>query len=307
MSIAAPLFSDEEAGGRNRHLRRFRRHRAGMLSAAGLVLLALFSLMAAPLAGLLGIDPGAADLLARYEPPSPQHWLGTDEAGRDELLRLMLGGQMSLLIGLAATGAASLIGLTVGLAAGYAGGRLDALLMRFTDGMIALPLLPLVIVLGAVDLTKLGFPVAFAQSQAAVARLIAIIALVEWTSLARVVRAGTLALKERDFVRAAWAIGAGPFHVLTRHVLPNLAGPVTVTATLTVGRVILFESVLSFLGVGIIPPAPSWGNMLTNAQELMTAAPALALWPGLLIFVTVILVNMVGEGMQHAFDVRSEN
>jgi peptide/nickel transport system permease protein len=133
-----------------------------------------------------------------------------------------------------------------------------------------------------------------------------IIALVEWTSLARVVRAGTLTLKERDFVRAAWAIGAGPFHVLTRHVLPNLAAPVTVTATLTVGRVILFESVLSFLGFGIVPPTPSWGNMLTNAQELMTAAPALALWPGLLIFVTVILVNMVGEGMQHAFDVRSD-
>jgi peptide/nickel transport system permease protein len=307
MSIAALLPRKTEAEGRKQRLRRFRRHRAGMLSAAGLALLILFSLMASPLGALLGIDPGAADLLARYEPPSLQHWLGTDEAGRDELVRLMLGGQMSLLIGLAATGLATLIGLSVGLAAGYAGGRLDAALMRITDGVIALPLLPLVIVLGAVDLTKLGFPAAFAQSPAAaVGRLVVIIALVEWTSLARVVRAGTLTLKERDFVRAAWAIGAGPFHVLTRHVLPNLAAPVTVTATLTVGRVILFESVLSFLGFGIVPPTPSWGNMLTNAQELMTAAPALALWPGLLIFVTVILVNMVGEGMQHAFDVRSD-
>jgi peptide/nickel transport system permease protein len=302
------LPREKEAEGRQQRLRRFRRHHTGMLSAAGLVLLALLSLMALPLAGLLGIDPDATDLLARYEPASALHWLGTDEAGRDELVRLMLGGQMSLLIGIAATGLASVIGLSVGLAAGHAGGRLDATLMRFTDGMIALPLLPLVIVLGAVDLTKIGFPATFAQSPAAaVGRLIVIIALVEWTSLARVARAGTLALKERDFVRAAWAIGAGPLHVLTRHVLPNLAGPVTVTATLTVGRVILFESVLSFLGVGIVPPTPSWGNMLTDAQELMTAAPALALWPGLLIFLTVVLVNMVGEGMQHAFDVRSDS
>lgn len=308
MSIAAPLSREIAVGVRQQRLRRFSRHRAGLLSAVGLALLVLFSLMASPLAALLGIDPGAVDLLARYAPPSPQHWLGTDEAGRDELVRLMLGGQMSLIIGLSATLLGSLIGLSVGLVAGYAGGRLDAVLMRFTDGVIALPLLPLLIVLGAVDLTKLGFSAGFAQSPAAgVARLIVIIALVEWTSLARVVRAGTLALKERDFVRAAWAIGAGPFHVMTRHVLPNLAGPVIVTATLTVGRVILFESVLSFLGFGIVPPTPSWGNMLTNAQELMTAAPALALYPGLLILVTVVLVNTAGEGMQHAFDVRSRS
>jgi peptide/nickel transport system permease protein len=307
MNLEVPLPCEKRAKGRQPRLRRFRSHRAGVLSAAGLALLALFSLMASPLAALLGIDPGAADLLARYEPPSSQHWLGTDEAGRDELVRLMLGGQMSLLISLSATGVASLIGLSVGLAAGHAGGRLDALLMRFTNGVIALPLLPLVIVLGALDLTKLGFPAAFTRSPAAgVVRLIVIIALVEWTSLAGVVRAVALALKERDFVRAAWAIGAGPFQVLTRHVLPNLVGSVTVTATLTIGRVILFEAVLSFLGVGVVPPTPSWGNMLTNAQELMTAAPALALWPGLLVFAAVVLVNMVGEGMQHAFDVRSE-
>jgi peptide/nickel transport system permease protein len=307
MSVAAgSLPRQMDAAGRRQRVRRFRRHRAGTLSAAVLLFLMVFSLMASPLAVLLGIEPDATDLLARYEGPSLQHFLGTDEAGRDEMVRLMAGGQMSLLIGFSATLLGSLIGLSVGLVAGYAGGGLDAALMRFTDGVIALPLLPLLIVLSAVDLTKIGFAEAFAQSPAAgVWRLIIIIALVEWPALARVARAGALALKERDFVRAAWAIGASPFRVMTRHVLPNLAGPVIVTATLTVGRVIMFESVLSFLGFGIVPPTPSWGNMLTGAQELMTAAPALAVYPGLLILLTIVLVNVVGEGMQHALDVRS--
>ncbi len=147
--------------------RRFRRHRAGMASLVVLALLVLFCLRAWPLSRALGIDPDAADLLSRFDPPSAQHWLGTDDAGRDELIRLMVGGQISLLVGLLATAAGSLIGLTIGVCSGYFGGRIDALLMRFTDGMIALPLLPLLIVLGAVDLTKLGFSAEFAHSGAA--------------------------------------------------------------------------------------------------------------------------------------------
>ena len=287
--------------------RRFRRHRAGMVSLTMLMLLVLFSLAAFPMQSLLGIDADATDLLTRFDPPSNQHWLGTDEAGRDELVRLMVGGQISLLVGLLATLVGGAIGLTIGILAGYFGGRADAILMRFTDGMITLPLLPLLIVLGAVDLTKLGFSAEFAHSGAAgFWRIVIIISIVDWTAIARIVRATTLSIKERDFVRAARASGAGPFYMMTAHVLPNIATPIIVAFTLTVGRVILFEAVLSFLGFGVAPPTPSWGNMLNNAQELLTTAPTLAIYPGLLIFVTVIAVNFLGDGLQHAFDPRSE-
>ena len=286
--------------------RRFLRHRAGVVSLGVLGVLVLFALAAIPMQRF-GWDPDATDLFARFDPPSAKHWLGTDEAGRDELIRLMVGGQMSLLVGVLATGIGGVVGLLIGVCAGYFGGRVDAVLMRFTDGMIALPLLPLLIVLGAVDLTKLGFSREFAHSGAAgFWRIIVIIAIVDWTAIARLVRAATIAIKERDFVRAARASGAGAGYVMTSHVLPNVATPIIVAFTLTVGRVILFESVLSFLGFGIVPPTPSWGNMLNNAQELVTSAPALAIYPGLLIFATVIAVNFLGDGLQHAFDPRSE-
>jgi peptide/nickel transport system permease protein len=270
-------------------------------------LLVLFVLAAFPMIWITGIDPDATDLLSRFDPPSAQHWLGTDDAGRDELIRLMIGGQISLLVGLLATVAGGLIGLVVGIVSGYFGGRTDAILMRFTDGMIALPLLPLLIVLGAVDLTKLGFSSDFAHSGAAgFWRIVIIISIVDWTSIARLVRAATLSIKERDYVRAARASGAGALYVMPTHILPNVATPIIVAFTLTVGRVILLESVLSFLGFGVVPPTPSWGNMLNNAQELVTTAPGLAVYPGLLILVTVIAVNFIGDGLQHAFDPRSE-
>jgi peptide/nickel transport system permease protein len=267
----------------------------------------LFCLSAYPLERYLGLDSNTTDLLSRYDPPSATHWLGTDEGGRDELLRLMYGGQISLLVGLLATVIGGGIGVSLGLIAGYFGGRLDSFLMRVTDGVIALPLLPLLIVLAALDLTKLGFSSEFAHSGAAgFWRIVVIIALVDWTAIARLVRAATLSVKERDYVLAARASGAGALYVMATHVLPNIVTPIIVAFTLTVGRVILFESVLSFLGFGIVPPTPSWGNMLNNAQELVTTAPALAIYPGLLIFITVIAVNFLGDGMQHAFDPRSE-
>jgi peptide/nickel transport system permease protein len=303
---AAPAVEEAVGSGRLRW-QRFRQHRAAMPSLVVLILLLVFVLSAFPLQPLLGIDPYATDLLSRFDPPSATHWLGTDEAGRDVLLRLMIGGQVSLLIGVLATAVGGTFGLIVGIAAGYFGGRLDEFLMRFTDGMIALPLLPLLIVLGALDLTKLGFSAEFAHSEAAgFWRIVVIISLVDWTATARIARASTLSIKERDFVRAARANGAGPSYVMLTHVLPNIATPLIVAITLTVGRVILLESVLSFLGFGVIPPRPSWGNMLNNAQELVTQAPALAIYPGLLIFITVIAVNFLGDGLQHAFDPRSD-
>jgi len=287
--------------------RRFKRHRGGMASLFVLAMLVLFCLSAYPLERYLGLDSNATDLLSRYDPPSAMHWLGTDEGGRDELVRLMYGGQISLFVGLLATVIGGSLGVTLGLIAGYWGGRVDSLLMRITDCVIALPLLPLLIVFAALDLTKLGFSSEFAHSGAAgFWRIIVIIAVVDWTAIARLVRAATLSVKERDYVLAARASGAGAIYLMAKHILPNIVTPIIVAFTLTVGRVILLESVLSFLGFGIVPPTPSWGNMLNNAQELVTTAPALAIYPGLLIFVTVIAVNFLGDGMQHAFDPRSD-
>jgi peptide/nickel transport system permease protein len=287
--------------------RRFRTHRTGMFSLMVLLLLLIFVMAAGPVAHLLGVDPYETDLLSQYGPATPQHPLGTDDAGRDELVRLMLGGQVSLLVAILSTLAGSVLGLLIGIVAGYFGGRTDALLMRFTDGVIALPLLPLLIVLGAIDLTKLGFSAEFAHSSAAgFWRVVIIIAIVDWTAIARLTRAATLALRDRDYVRSARASGGAAGYVMRVHILPNVATPLIVAVTLTVGRVILFESVLSFLGYGIVPPTPSWGNMLYNAQDMLTSAPALAIYPGLLIFITVIAVNFLGDGLQHAFDPRSQ-
>ena len=201
--------------------------------------------------------------------------------------------------------AAASVGTLVGLLAGYFRGRLDALLMRLTDAVIALPLLPLLIILAAVDLSKLGLG-ALAQSESAsLYRIILIITLVGWTSVARLVRGTTLSLLGRDFVRAAFALGARAPRIMFVHILPNAVSPIIVATTLAVGNVILFESVLSFLGLGIQPPVPSWGNMLTNAQEMIGSAPLLAVWPGLLILLTVASCNLLGDALQHALDPRA--
>ncbi|HEX9464040.1 MAG TPA: ABC transporter permease [Alphaproteobacteria bacterium] len=276
-------------------------------SAAAVILavLATLSLGAPLIAAILGQDPNNVDLLARFAPPSMAHPLGTDDIGRDELLRLLYGGRVSLAVGLTAAVIAATIGTTIGLIAGYFGGRLDALLMRLTDAVIALPLLPLLIVLAAIDLSKLGIPADLANSQQiSFYRIVAIIALVGWTTVARLVRATTLSLLTRDFVRAARALGAGPSRIMLVHILPNAISPVIVAATLAVGNVILFESVLSFLGLGIQPPIASWGNMLTNAQEIIQTEPMLAIWPGLLIFMTVASCNLLGDALQDALDPR---
>jgi peptide/nickel transport system permease protein len=178
--------------------------------------------------------------------------------------------------------------------------------MRFTDAIIALPLLPLLIVLAALDLGKLGLPEAFVTSEnVSLYRIVVIVAVVGWTTVARLVRSAALTLRERPFVLAAHAQGAGALRVMTVHILPNLASPIVVATTLSAGNVILLESVLSFLGLGIQPPIPSWGNLLTNAQELIWSAPALAFYPGILIFITVIALNFLGDGLQDALDPKS--
>lgn len=283
------------------------RHRLALVSLAFLAVLLVLSLMAPWIADWRGVDPTATDLFRRLEPPSAAHWLGTDDLGRDLFQRLLDGGRVSLLVGLSGALLSAVIGAFVGVVAGYLGGRLDSVLMRLTDGVIALPLLPLLIVLAAVDPRKLGIPPDIAQSELfSLYRIIAIVALTGWTTVARLVRAETLSLKARDFTRAAQALGARPARIMFRHILPNAAGSLVVATTLSIGGLILLESTLSFLGLGTQPPAASWGNMLTGAQELLHQAPVLALLPGLLILLTVIAFNFLGDGLQDALDPRSE-
>ena len=287
--------------------RRLSRHRLAELSLGFLVVLLALALAAPMIARLRGIDPTMTDLFSRLEPPSARHWLGTDELGRDLFQRLLDGGRISLLVGFAGALLSAVLGAVIGVVAGYLGGRLDSLLMRVTDGVIALPLLPLLIVLAAIDPRKLGIPSEFAQSETfPLYRLVVIVALTGWTTVARLVRAETLSLKARDFTRAAQALGASPLRIMFRHILPNAAGSLVVATTMSIGSLILLESTLSFLGLGTQPPTASWGSMLTGAQDLLGQAPLLALLPGVMIFLTVIAFNFLGDGLQEALDPRSE-
>ncbi len=287
-------------------------HRVSLFARAGrdpAALIGLGVLAAMAIAATAGPamlpEPDAIDLYARLEPPTLGHLLGTDELCRDVLARLLAGGRISLMVAGATALLAATIGTAVGLTAGYFGGRADAVLMRVTDGVMALPLLPLLVVLAAVDPAKLGLPGDSDASEAvAVGRIVVIIALVGWTTVARLVRGATLSLRARDHVRAAIAMGAGPWRIMVRHILPEVASPMVVAATLSVGNIILLESALSFLGLGVQPPLASWGNMLTGAMDEVWTAPLLALWPGLGIFLAVLAFNLLGEGLQTALDPR---
>jgi peptide/nickel transport system permease protein len=258
----------------------------------GLLALLAFAAAAIP---LLGADPDAIDLAKRYAGPSLEHPLGTDELGRDVALRLLYGARVSLAVAIAAAFAAVAIGTALGLAAGTLGGRIDGALMRATDAVLALPVLPVLIVLAAIDMRKLGLP---QSDDGGLWRIVAIVALFGWPKVARLVRATALALVNRDFVRAATALGAGRLRIMAVHILPNCAGPLLVATALAAGGTILYESVLSFLGLGIQPPTASWGNMLTNAQETIWQAPWLALWPGLAILLTVTAINLLADALQ---------
>lgn len=268
-----------------------------MRAAVAVLLLLAAGALAAPwIAQALGQDPFLPDLLDRFAPPSAAHPLGTDELGRDVLVRLLYGARVSLAVGITAALAAAVLGTAIGILAAMAGGIVDALLMRLADGLLALPALPLLVVLAAVDPTRLGLP----RDAPAVdlLRIVVIIALFGWVTVARLARAATLSLLEHDFVRAATALGATPWDIARRHLAPNLVAPISVAAALSVGHTILVESVLSFLGLGIQPPMPSWGNMLANAQEMVFAAPLQAVWPGVAIFATVVSCNVLGERLQ---------
>ena len=285
---------------------RFCRHRMALVSAGILIGLCLLALFAPMIEQMMGQDSNRVDLLNRFAAPSWEHPLGTDELGRDLFLRLLYGGRISLTVGLVTALVAMVLGTAVGLPSGYFGGRLDALLMRFTDTVISLPFLPFLIILAALDLNKLPLPEDWIDNETvSLYRIVIIVALFGWTTVARLVRGATLAARQQDYVRSALALGAGNGRIMVRHILPNVASPIIVATTLSVGKIILLESVLSFLALGIQPPIPSWGNMLTNAQELIWSAPNLVFYPGLLIFMTVIAFNFLGDGLQDALDPRA--
>ncbi len=265
----------------------------------GLVILLLLAgaAIAAPwVAGWLGVDPDMPDLLARQASPSAAHPLGTDELGRDILVRLLFGARVSLAVGIAAALASTAIGLAAGLLAAWRGGWVDALLMRLADGLLALPALPLLVLLAAMDPSVVGLPRGGALAD--VVRIVLILAVFGWVGVARLSRAAAISVLARDHVRAARALGVSEARLLRRHVAPALAAPLTVAGSLAVAGAILAESTLSFLGLGIQPPASSWGNMLSNAQDLVFSAPMAALWPGLAIAAAVAGAMLVADGLR---------
>ncbi len=273
-----------------------------------LLLLTILCFSAGGIESLLHISSNEADLGSRFLPPSGQHFFGTDELGRDIFIRLLHGGQVSLLVAFAAGIASAVIGTGVGMAAGYAGGAADAALMRLTDLLISLPSLPLLIILSALDLEKLGVSADVAASpRISLYKIIVIISLLSWTTVARLARARTLTLKEMDFVRAARALGLGGFKIVLRHILPNLLNTIVVATALSIGNIILMESVLSFLGLGIQPPLPSWGNMLTNAEDTIWEHASLSVYPGMMIFLTVLSFNFLGDALQNALDPKAKS
>jgi len=266
--------------------RRLKRHRLALVSIGAVAVLAALC-AAAPVIAPYGFD--AIDLDSIRQPPSLAHWMGTDDLGRDLLTRMLFGGRISILIGLLSALLGTGLGTLVGALAGYYGGRLDGLLMRATDVAYSIPALPLLIVLSS-------------YAHGAVGSMALIIGLLSWMATARVVRGEVLAIRERAYVEAARSLGATDGRIILRHVLPNTLGPILVGATLAVGNAIVIESSLSFLGLGVQPPTPTWGNMLMDAQSTMATKPWLTLFPGLAILTVVLAVNFIGDGLQDALD-----
>ncbi len=261
------------------------------MAMAGLVLVGgLFAVsLAAP--WLAPYDPNFIDLKAVLMPPSAAHLLGTDPLGRDVLSRIIYGSRVSLKVGFVAVGLATLVGLLVGSLAGFYGGWVDQVLMRLVDLMLCFPTFFLILAVIAVLEPSIG-------------NIMAVIGLTSWMGVARLVRAEFLSLREREFVVAARALGASDARLILRHMLPNALAPVMVSATLGVAGAILTESALSFLGLGVQPPTPSWGNILTAGKDNIEIAWWLSSFPGLAILVTVMSYNLLGEGIREAIDPR---
>lgn len=268
-------------------LRRLARNRAAVLSAVFLVAVCALAFGAPWVPGLQ--DPAAQNLKLGATPPSAEHWFGTDDLGRDTLSRVVHGGRISLLVGLIGTLVSIVIGVGYGALAGYRGGRLDEFMMRVVDVLYSLPYIFLVILL----------LVFFSRS---LVMLFVALGLVQWLTMARIVRGQVLSLRSQTFVEAARALGAGDAAIIFRHIVPNTLGPVIVYTTLTVPAIILQEAFLSFLGLGVQPPAASWGTLVSDGARAIALFPWLVLFPGLALSATLLCFNFLGDGLRDALD-----
>ena len=269
--------------------RRLRRNRAAVAAGVFLIVVSLLAVLAPWIPGLA--DPTLQDLWLGATPPSPAHWFGTDELGRDALARVIRGGRISLLVGLVGTLVSLLIGVTYGAISGYVGGRTDDVMMRIVDILYSLPYIFLVILL----------LVFFSRS---LLMLFVALGLVQWLTMARIVRGQVLSLKQQTFVEAARALGADDASIVFRHIVPNTLGPVIVYTTLTVPAVILQEAFLSFLGLGVQPPAASWGTLVSDGARVIALFPWLVIFPGVALSLTLLAFNFVGDGLRDALDPR---
>jgi peptide/nickel transport system permease protein len=266
--------------------RRFRRHRVAMFAAVVLMILylgAIFAPIVAP------YDPNELDLSHTREGPSLRHLMGSDELGRDEFSRVVFGGRISLAVGLGVAVSSGLIGTTMGVIAGFYGKFIENALMRVTDLFLALPFLAVAMM-------------AARALRGGIVDIVVVLSAIGWMPVARIVRGMSLSIKEKEYMEAARASGASSKRMMLRHILPNTLGPIIVNLTLTIAVAILAESTLSFLGFGIQPPTATWGNMLSGSQESMLSEPWLVWFPGLMILVTVLCVNFVGDGLRDALD-----
>jgi peptide/nickel transport system permease protein len=269
-------------------LARLIRHRLAMIG-LGILVIMVGAAILGPLVEPYG--PDAQNLFQIQESPGWAHPMGTDDLGRDVLSRVLTGSRISLAVGALSALTAVVIGTLLGALAGYAGGAVDNLLMRLTDVMVSIPILPLVIVVSSI-------------ARPSVPLLIIIIGGFGWMGMARLVRARLLVLKEQDYISAARAVAVPPWRIIWRHLLPNALAPIIVAGTLAIANAIILESVLSFFGLGVQPPTASWGNMLQNAEASMQSEPWLAVFPGVCIVCTVLSVNFLGDGLRDALDPR---
>jgi len=274
--------------------RRFRRHPGAMVGAVILIIL----IISVTFAGLSPYDPEKSDIKNRFQPPSWAHPFGTDGLGRDVLVRVLYGGRVSLSVGFLVVGISLSIGVPIGSAAGYFGGWVDNVLSKLIDATMSLPALMFMILLAAI-LREIDLPYLKSNSTLTISLVLGALS---WPTVARLVRAVFLTFREMEYVTAAKALGSSNLRIITSEILPNGLGPIIVESTLGIGYAIMEESTLSFLGFGIMPPTPSWGNMLDNAQEHLAQYPWLAIFPGLMIFLTIISINFIGDGLRDALD-----
>jgi peptide/nickel transport system permease protein len=286
----APLDSARVEGVWRATVRRFVRHRLALIGFSTIVLFATASALAPWIAPY---SFHAIDLDSLFKPPSTEHWLGTSDVGHDVFTRILFAGRVSLTVGLVSSLVSVSVGTVVGLVAGYFAGWWDRVLMRVVDMLLAIPTIALMFVLARVLGPGIG-------------SIVVVLVLLGWMGTARLVRAEVLRLKRLEYVEAARSVGVSDGRIILRHVLPNGLAPVIVSASLQVGAAILAESTISYFGLGIQPPVPSWGNMLQNAQGYLWTAPWLAIYPGVFIFATVLSFNFLGDGLRDALDPRQQ-